>query len=147
MKNKTLLLAAGCLAMMVACKSKTTTTATDSTTTTQTDTTMAKDTGANAMDAVKPKDPAPAWAPDMKPQMQAVIEKLASFGDKPIPQLTAVEARKNHTPTDAVKAVMADNHIPMPKFNVDTMGKDIAVKGGTIHIRIYTPKTAMALSR
>jgi|GEM_PF-6807388 len=43
---------------------------------------------------IKPKGPAPAWAPDIKPEMQAVIEKLTSYGDKPIPKLTAVEARK-----------------------------------------------------
>jgi acetyl esterase len=143
MKIKILLsVTTGGLLLLAACKSKTTTSTTDSISSAKTtDATMVSDTNAKAMANVKPKGPAPAWAPDMKPQMQAVIEKLASYGDKPIPQLTAVEARKNHTPTDAVKAVMADNHIPMPVFNVDTVGKDISVAGGMIHIRIYTPKT------
>jgi acetyl esterase len=44
--------------------------------------------------------------------MQAVIEKLASYGDKPIPKLTAVEARKNHTPTDAVMDLMKETMCP-----------------------------------
>ncbi|MES2265185.1 MAG: alpha/beta hydrolase [Bacteroidota bacterium] len=93
---------------------------------------------------LKPKGAAPAWAPDIKPEMQAVIEKLASYGDKPIPQLTAAEARKNHTPTDAVMDLMKENNIPKPVFNVDTMGKDIPADGGNIHLRVYTPKTGKA---
>ena len=32
----------------------------------------------------------------------------------------------------------------MPASMVDTMGKDIPVKGGNIHLRIYTPKTGAA---
>lgn len=91
--------------------------------------------------AINPTGPTPAWAPDIKPEMQAVMEKLASYGDKPIETLTPAKARKNHTPTDAVMAVMADHHIPKPTFKVDTMGKDIPVDGGTIHVRIYTPTT------
>lgn len=141
MKTKIILsLATGGMMLMFACKSKTTTTTTDSTvTTTKTDST--KIDTEKLVNNIKPKGSAPAWAPDIKPQMQAVIEKLESYGDKPIPQLTAVEARKNHTPTDAVMDVMKDNNIPKPVFNVDTTGKDIAVTGGTIHIRIYTPKS------
>ncbi|MEB0249570.1 alpha/beta hydrolase [Mucilaginibacter sp. 5B2] len=94
--------------------------------------------------ALKPKGAAPAWAPDIKPEMQAVIEKLVSYGDKPIPELTAVEARKNHTPTDAIMDLMKENNIPKPVFNVDTMGKEIPVEGGSIHARIYMPKTGKA---
>lgn len=118
---------------MAACQSKTSSTTTDTTVvTTKTDT---------GMSAVKPSGPAPAWAPDIKPEMQAVIKKLASYGDKPIPQLTAAQARANHTPTDAVMDLMKENNIPKPLFNVDTMGKNIAVAGGSVHLRIYTPKT------
>lgn len=126
---------------MAACKSKTTSTTTDSSSVTKTDTVMATDTSASAIANLKPKGPAPAWAPDMKPQMQVVIEKLESYGDKPISTLSAVDARKNHTPTDAVIDVMKQHNIPMPVFNIDTMGKDIPVTGGNIHLSIYTPKT------
>lgn len=89
---------------------------------------------------LKPKGPKPDWGPDIKPEMAVVIEKLVSYGDKPIESLTAVQARKNHTPTDAVMDVMKENNIPMPAPKVDTMGKEIAVAGGNIHLRIYTPK-------
>jgi acetyl esterase len=94
--------------------------------------------------ALKPKGAAPVWAPDIKPEMLAVIEKLESYGDKPIAQLTATEARKNHTPTDAVMDLIKENGIAKPVFNVDTAGKDIQVDGGNIHVRIYTPKTGAA---
>ncbi len=33
---------------------------------------------------LKPAGAAPAWGTDIKPEMQVVIEKLASFGGKPI---------------------------------------------------------------
>ncbi len=90
--------------------------------------------------AVKPAGPKPAWAPDIKPEMQAVIEKLASFNDKPIPELTPAEARKNHTPTDAVMALIEENNIQLPPPMADTSDKQIPVTGGNVHARIYTPK-------
>jgi acetyl esterase/lipase len=76
----------------------------------------------------------------MKPEMQAVIEKLGSYNDKPVPELTPVEARKNHTPTDAVMALIEENNITIPPSMVDTSGQQIPVSGGNIHARIYTPK-------
>ncbi|MEJ7610695.1 MAG: alpha/beta hydrolase [Ferruginibacter sp.] len=90
--------------------------------------------------SLKPAGPAPEWAPTIKPEMQVVIEKLASLGGKPLETLDAKEARKQPTPTDAVMAVMRDNNIAMPPAKCDTMGKDIPVTGGTTPIRIYTPK-------
>lgn len=89
---------------------------------------------------LEPKEPAPEWAPNIEPEMAVVIEKLSSLGGKPIETLTAPEARKQPTPTDAVMAVMQDYNISMPLALCDTIGKDIAVIGGKTHIRIYTPK-------
>jgi acetyl esterase len=89
---------------------------------------------------LKPKGEDPEWGSGIKDNMLVVIEKLASFKAKPIETLTAKQARKNPTPADAVMAVMKENNIPMPKPMVDTVGKDIAVEGGKIHSRIYTPK-------
>lgn len=109
-----------------------TTTTTDSTTTTTT--TMTDST------ALKPAGPAPEWAPTIHPEMQAVIEKLASYGDKPIETLSATAARKNHTPTDAVMDLIKENNITLPAPGVDTVGKEIPVAGGNVHLRIYTPK-------
>ncbi len=95
-----------------------------------------------AQTAVKPVEPRPAWAPDIKQEMESVIDKLESFNAAPIPTLTPKQARKNPTPTDAVMALMKENNIPMPPSMVDTTGKDIPVAGGKIHLRIYTPKNS-----
>ncbi|WP_183573652.1 alpha/beta hydrolase [Mucilaginibacter sp. X5P1] len=134
--NIILSIAIGGILFMTACKSKTSSSSTNSTATTNTNTVIKKD-----MADIKPTGPALSWAPDIKPQMQAVIEKLDSYGDKPIPTLSAVDARKNYTPTDAVMDLMKQYNIPMPVFNLDTMGKDIPVNGGSIHLSIFTPKT------
>ncbi|RZK81242.1 MAG: alpha/beta hydrolase [Pedobacter sp.] len=97
---------------------------------------------ATVVKGIKPTGAKPAWAPNIKPEMQAVMEKLASYKDRPIPELTAAEARKNHTPTDAVMDLMKENGIAAPVLNLDTVGKEIPVNGGNIHLRIYTPKNA-----
>lgn len=89
---------------------------------------------------IKPSGAAPDWGKSIKPEMQAVIEKLGSYGDKPIESLSPVEARKNHTPTDAVMDLVAEKNIPIPAPQVDTVGKDLALNGGNIHVRIYKPK-------
>lgn len=104
MKTSAILtIAASGLLFVAGCKSKSSSSTTDSSVVSTTKTDSIK-TDTSAQKSIKPTGPAPAWAPDIKPEMQAVIEKLGSYGDKPIPQLTAVQARKNHTPTDAVMA-------------------------------------------
>ncbi len=134
-------LAASWLAL-TSCNSSTKTETTEERTTTnvQVDSTATDTTAANTT-ALKPTGPKPAWAPEITPEMAVVMEKLASYGAKPIPQLTPQEARKNPTPTDAVMDVMKEHNIPMPVAKADTMGKSIPVAGGNIHLRIYTPKT------
>ncbi|MGI4749510.1 MAG: alpha/beta hydrolase [Janthinobacterium lividum] len=112
---------------------------TSSTTDTSNASTATVDTTAS-LKKLTPKGPKPAWGPNIKPEMAVVIEKLTSYGDKPVESLNAVQARKNHTASDAVMDVMKDNNIPMPAPKVDTVGKEIPVAGGNIHLRIYTPK-------
>ena len=77
--------------------------------------------------------------------MLVIIEKLGSFGAPPLTTLSAVEARKQPSPADAAMAVIKDHNIVVPPDNTDTTGKDIAVAGGMIHIRIYTPKTGKSI--
>jgi acetyl esterase len=133
-------LSATFLLALASCSNNSKTTDSADTTAMKTDTSMAGTSTGTPAD-VKPTMAAPEWGPGLKPQMQAVIEKLGSYKDRPIPELTAVEARQNHTPTDAVKDLMTENNIPMPVFNVDTVGKEIPVTGGNVHLRVYTPKT------
>lgn len=90
---------------------------------------------------IKPTGPIPAWGPTIKPEMQAVIEKLESFKTPPLETLPVAEARKAPSPADAVKALMQEKNIAVPASNADTTGKDIPVQGGMIHLRIYTPRT------
>ena len=90
---------------------------------------------------LKPASPKPDWGKDMTDPMAVVIEKLKSYNAPPLVSLSAQEARKQPSPADAAMAVMQENNIQMPPNNVDTMGKDIPVQGGQIHLRIYTPKT------
>ncbi len=99
----------------------------------------------NAVNSIRPKEGKPGWAPDIHPEMQAVIEKLVSYGARPVESLTAVEARKNPGPATAVKDLIKENHIQVPPAQVDTVGKDIPVKGGVVHIRIYTPQVSETL--
>jgi acetyl esterase len=119
-----------------ACNSSTNTTSSDTTKSVTTD---------NAFNgnALKPHGEKPGWAPQMHDEMAVVIEKLASFNSKSIENLTAMEARQQPTPTDAVMAVMKDHNITMPEAKCDTIGRDIPGGNGvTIHTRIYTPKNA-----
>jgi acetyl esterase len=91
--------------------------------------------------SIRPMGPKPGWGPDIHPEMQAVIEQLESYHDSAIQTLSAVQARRNHTPADAVMALVIANNIFIPPSLVDTVGKEITVEGGTIHLRIYTPKS------
>jgi acetyl esterase len=93
---------------------------------------------------IKPANPAPVWGKSIKPEMQVVIERLVAFEDSPIEKSSPAQARKLHTPTDAVKQVMKEFSVANPVSQVDTSGKDIPVAGGNIHLRIYTPKTGKA---
>lgn len=108
-------------------------------------TSMATDSGSGSPNDLKPKEAKPAWAPAITPQMQVVLEKLASYQAKPIPQLSPKEARLNPTPTTAVMDVMKEYNIPVPESKVDTAGKTIPVGNGQrIHARVYTPKSGSA---
>ena len=90
---------------------------------------------------LEPKQPKPAWGKDMTDPMAVVIEQLGSYNAPPLTSLTAQQARQQPTPAQATMAVMQENNIPKPPSNVDTTGRKIAVDGGQIHVRIYTPKT------
>jgi acetyl esterase len=96
---------------------------------------------ATSVKTIKPDSAAPAWATGIQPEMLAVIEQLASYKDTPVSRLTPTQARKNHTPADAVLAVATENNITIPTPLVDTVGKDIPTRNGKVHARIYTPKS------
>ncbi len=92
-------------------------------------------------DNIQPKGPKPSWGPDITPQMQTVIEVLDTLAPIPFYTLTPEQARLQPSAADAVKRVMVNYNIAAPAMLTDTAGRDIPVSGGTIHLRIYTPKT------
>jgi len=88
--------------------------------------------------------PTPAMAaPDQ--QMQEVLDQLASMGGKPVETLTAAEARKQPTPTDAVKALLKQQgKSTAPDPAVLSVDRTIDTKMGSMPARIYTPKGGTA---
>lgn len=109
-----------------------------------------------ALAACQPKPveqaaPAPASAPQAAPRsagapapdMQKVLDKLSSLGGKPIETLSPSDARKQPTPTDAVKAVMTDMGMSTtPDAAVTTKDVTYPISGGSQKARIYTPAGA-----
>lgn len=79
---------------------------------------------------------------DPGPQMKAVIDELATLGAKPIETLSPAEARKQPTPTDAVKALLKKQDketTPEPVAEVDDR-KAEGPDGRSIPVRVYTPR-------
>ncbi|MBC7744099.1 MAG: alpha/beta hydrolase [Flavobacterium sp.] len=99
------------------------------------------DTSANTGMTLKPTGTKPEWAPSITAPMQTVLEKLGSYKDPDLTTLSATDARKQHSPADAVMDLIKENNITIPAATVDTTGKNIPVNGGNIHLRVYTPKT------
>lgn len=123
------------LFMLASCGNNTSTTSNADTTS------MREDTVSTKTDDLKPAQPKPDWGKDMTDPMAVVIEKLGSYNAPSLISLSAQDARKQPTPADAAMAVMQEHNIATPPSTVDTTGKDLAVQGGQIHVRIYTPKT------
>ncbi|WP_139925242.1 alpha/beta hydrolase [Hymenobacter sp. DG01] len=126
---------------LTSCNASQTTEATTSTATVADSmmTAPATASAATAPKAVQPTGAKPAWGPTIAPEMQTVIEALASLNPKPIETLSAQEARQQPTPADAVMKVMRDSNIPVPPSSADTMSRQV-MPG--VKVRIYTPKNA-----
>lgn len=84
---------------------------------------------------------APAQMAKPAPEMQAVLDKLAALGAKPLHTLTVESARGQPTPADAVAAVMVDKGIEAGAA-ADIATRDITLPGpvGEIMARVYTPE-------
>lgn len=88
--------------------------------------------------SIAPPDNGQQWQQKLDPQMKEVIDQLTALGGKPIESLPPEEARKQPTPSDAVKALMK-------KRGMDTapepVGKTEDRKIGDNPARIYWPKS------
>lgn len=100
--------------------------------------TMNTDT-ATAVDTM-PAAPAPMAQPNS--EMKVVLDQLAALGGKPIETLTAPEARRQPTPTDAVKAILRQQgKSTAPDPGVASVDRTIPGAAGPLPVRIYTPKS------
>src|SRR5215210_5531596 len=73
-------------------------------------------------------------------QMAAVLDTLGALGGKPIETLTPTEARKQPTPADAAKKVMAAQGKPTaPDPAMKSMDRTIPGPAGALPVRVYTP--------
>ena len=84
------------------------------------------------------KDPMKAADADMR----KVLEQLGALGGKPLATLSADEARKQPTPTDAVKALLTkEGKSTAPIEMAKVFTRKIPGAAGPVDARIYTPKT------
>lgn len=75
-------------------------------------------------------------------QMKQVLDQLTALGGKPIETLAAAEARKQPTPTDAVKALLKKSgKSAAPDPAVVSVDRTIPGPAGPLPVRIYTPKS------
>ena len=77
---------------------------------------------------------------DQDQDMRKVLEQYQALGPKPIATLSAEEARRQPTPADAAKAVMAQEGVkPLPPL---ASKRDVTIPGpaGPIPARIYVPE-------
>jgi len=93
------------------------------------------------IDRILGKDDQPRTSP-AKPDMpmQNVLDHLAKLGGKPIETLSPEEARRQPTPTDAVKAILRETiKDEDPTLGVQT--RDITIDGaaGPLRARVYSP--------
>ncbi|MGH7651915.1 MAG: alpha/beta hydrolase [Gemmatimonadaceae bacterium] len=89
---------------------------------------------------VASKDSTPAMSP-ANAQMQMVLDQLAALGGKPIETLGAAEARRQPTPSDAVKALLKKaGKSSAPDPAVASVDRTIPGPVSALPVRIYTPK-------
>jgi len=72
--------------------------------------------------------------------MQAVLDKLASLGGKPMEDLSPEEARKQPSPADAVMAILHDQNKDTPEKVGKIENVTIELSSGEIKGRIYKPE-------
>lgn len=95
----------------------------------------------NEMDSLR-ADSAGAMSGPAQPSadQKKVLDELGTLGGKPIATLSAAEARKQPTPTDAVMSVLKKAEMPVtPEAVGKVVNRRIRGAAGNIAVRIYTP--------
>ncbi len=89
---------------------------------------------------IKPSGQAPAWAPDISPEMLNIIEQLDSFHNAPIESITPQAARNQSNIFDAARMVANFYGISGPVFTSDVSDYLINAGGVQLNARIYRPR-------
>lgn len=76
------------------------------------------------------------------PDMQKVLDTLASLGGKPIESLSPSEARKQPTPTDAVMKIIKDEKLKVDPHAGLKVSNSRFADMGNLRLRYYTPENA-----
>ena len=103
----------------------------------------AMDSSATAARAADPSKAPAALPGSPDAPMQAVLDELAALHGKPVETLTPAEARKQPTPADAAKAVMAKLRTPPgPPPGATLSNINVTGATGSLPANLYTPDGA-----
>jgi acetyl esterase/lipase len=107
-----------------------------------------RDTKRNTQDPmnIMPKGPKPAWAPDIDPQMLAVIEQFQSYKNPPFDGATGFQYRNIKLPANAVMDLLHKTGVKPMESKVDISHKILPVGEEGVLVRIYKPKNSESKS-
>ncbi len=91
---------------------------------------------------IMPNGPQPDWAPNIDPQMLAVIEQFQSYDNPPFDGATGFQYRNIKLPANAVMDILHKTGIKPTKSKVNISHKILPVSEKGVLVRIYTPKNA-----
>lgn len=90
--------------------------------------------------AIMPSGSAPSWAPDIDPQMLAVVERLGAYEQPPFPQLTPFQVRNAKLPAEAVASLLMRTGLPPSEPAVDIGHRLLPVSTDDgVLVRTYSP--------
>jgi acetyl esterase/lipase len=101
-----------------------------------------RDTLRNTQDPmnIMPNGTKPDWAPDIDPQMLAVIEQFKSYENPPFEGATGFQYRNIKLPADAVMDLLHKTGVKPMESKVDINHKILPVGEEGVLVRIYKPK-------
>lgn len=91
---------------------------------------------------IMPNGPQPEWAPDIDPQMLAVIEQFKSYENPPFDGATGFQYRNIKLPANAVMDLLHKTGVKPMENKVDISHKILPVSEKGVLVRIYKPKNS-----
>ncbi len=91
---------------------------------------------------IMPNGAQPDWAPNIDPQMLAVIEQFQSYKNPPFDGATGFQYRNIKLPANAVMDLLHKTGIKPMESKVDISHKILPVSEKGVLVRIYKPKNA-----